>query len=56
MNIVQRIEALRKELIEQGMKRGFQDSQVLRTSKMLDDLINEYFKITEGKSQEKAAS
>lgn len=42
--INQRIEKARKELIELGMEKGFQDPQVIRKSQALDELINRYYR------------
>lgn len=46
MNIILMIEELREELIKNGMDKGFQDPQVIMISEKLDDLINQYYRIT----------
>lgn len=45
MNIMQRIETMRSELVQKGEKYGFQDPQVLAISKKLDRLINAYYQL-----------
>lgn len=45
MDIIQRIENARKELVELGMEKGFQDPQVIKKSQMLDELINQYNRV-----------
>lgn len=45
MNIMQRIEELRSELIEKGTSQGFQDPQVIVISQQLDELINQYYRL-----------
>jgi len=44
MNIVKKIEALRRELVEQGEKKGLQDPLVIKLSQNLDILINAYYR------------
>lgn len=44
MDIIQRIEKLRRELVEQGQKKGLQDPNVIELSQRLDKLINVYYK------------
>lgn len=44
MDIIQRIEKLRWELVEQGQKKGLQDPNVIELSQRLDKLINAYYK------------
>lgn len=53
---IQKIEKARDELIELGTKRGFQDPKVIEKSQMLDELINQYYRLTPTPSQVKAAS
>jgi len=55
-NIVQKIERERKELIEIGMKKGFQNAQVIEKSQMLDELINQYYRLTPKSTEVKTAS
>ncbi|GIN39827.1 MULTISPECIES: aspartyl-phosphate phosphatase Spo0E family protein [Heyndrickxia] len=38
----EKIESLRKKMIERGMKKGFQDQETLFFSKELDKLIYHY--------------
>lgn len=45
MNIMQRIESMRSELVQKGEKYGFQDPQVLAISQKLDILINAYYRL-----------
>ena len=47
MTVIERIEKLRIELVELGMKKGFQDPQVIKKSQQLDVIINQYYKLTE---------
>jgi len=56
MEIVERIEKLRKELVELGMKKGFQDPQVFKKSQMLDELINQYYRFMHEGLDKKVAS
>lgn len=44
MDIIQRIEKLRRELVEQGQKKGLQDPYVIELSQRLDKLINVYYR------------
>lgn len=44
MDIIQRIEKLRRELVEQGQQKGLQDPNVIELSQRLDKLINVYYK------------
>lgn len=44
MKLADRIEMVRKELVEMGMERGFQHPQVIRKSQALDELINQYYR------------
>jgi len=55
-NIVQKIERARMELIEIGMKKGFQNAQVIEKSQMLDELINQYYRLTPKSTEVKTAS
>lgn len=55
-NAVQKIEKLRQDLIDIGVKRGFQDPQVMEKSRMLDELINQYYRIPQQSAEVKAAS
>ncbi|MEN6327096.1 MAG: aspartyl-phosphate phosphatase Spo0E family protein [Syntrophomonas sp.] len=45
MNIMQRVENMRRELIEIGISHGFQDPQVISLSQQLDELINQYYRL-----------
>lgn len=45
MNIMMRIEEVREELNEIGLKKGFQDPQVIKKSQLLDELINQYYRL-----------
>jgi len=54
--IIQKIEEIRKELMIFGVKNGFQDPQVIKTSQMLDELINQYYRVTLDVSIEKEES
>jgi hypothetical protein len=45
MRIVQIIEELRKELVDQGTAKGFQDPEVLSLSQKLDEFINAYYRM-----------
>lgn len=46
MKITERIERLREELVELGIKKGFQDTQVIKKSQKLDELINQYYRLS----------
>lgn len=48
--LMQEIEKLRAQLNYQGKCRGLQDDDVLRKSKLLDNLINQYYKLTRTKT------
>lgn len=55
MNIMRKIEEVRHELIELGMKKGFQDPQVISKSQLLDELINQYYRLVKKLTQGKAS-
>jgi hypothetical protein len=55
-SIIQKIEKARKELIEIGTKKGFQNKQVIEKSQMLDELINQYYRLIAESNDAKAAS
>ncbi|HZK86876.1 MAG TPA: aspartyl-phosphate phosphatase Spo0E family protein [Syntrophomonas sp.] len=50
MNIEQKIEVLREEMVDLGMKKGFQDQQVIIISRKLDELLNQYYRHEQGKA------
>ena len=56
MDISQRIEKARKELVDLGMAKGFQDPQVIKKSQMLDELINQYYRTEDMEREIKVAS
>lgn len=47
--LMKEIEELRAQLNYQGKCRGLQDDDVLKKSKLLDNLINQYYKLTRTK-------
>lgn len=53
---IQRIEKARDELIELGIKRGFQDPKVIEKSQILDELINQYYRLIPKSAETKVAS
>jgi Spo0E like sporulation regulatory protein. len=55
-NTIQKIEKARQELNEMGIKKGFQDPEVIAQSRMLDELINQYYRISVQPTTVKAAS
>ncbi|PKM75830.1 MAG: Spo0E family sporulation regulatory protein-aspartic acid phosphatase [Firmicutes bacterium HGW-Firmicutes-15] len=56
MNIIKLIEKARGELVELGMKKGFQHPQVIKKSQMLDELINQYYRLAQRSTRVKAVS
>lgn len=55
-NTVQKIEKARRDLNEMGIRKGFQDPEVLAQSRMLDELINQYYRICTKSTKVKVAS
>lgn len=55
MNIVIRIEKAREELIKIGNEKGLQDPLVIKQSEVLDELINQYYRVERKPSEEKAS-
>ena len=55
MNIAMRIEKVREELVDMGIRIGFQDPQVIEKSQMLDELINQYYRLESKPTDVKAA-
>ncbi len=53
---IQKIEKLRMELVELGMEKGFQDPQVIEKSQMLDEVINQYYRLPTKSAEVKVAS
>jgi len=53
---IQKIEKLRLELVELGMKKGLQDPLVIEKSQMLDELINQYYRLSTKSPEVKVAS
>jgi hypothetical protein len=53
---IHRIEKMRRELVELGMQKGFQDPQVIEKSQTLDELINQYYRLISKSTGIKAAS
>jgi hypothetical protein len=49
-DIIQKIEEIRKELMDLGMEKGLQDPQVIKKSQILDELINQYLASIRGQS------
>jgi hypothetical protein len=43
--LIAEIEKLRAQLHVQGICRGLQDNDVLKQSEMLDNLINQYYRL-----------
>ncbi len=55
-NTITKIEKARQDLNEMGIKRGFKDPEVIEQSRILDELINEYYRSMEESTKVKAAS
>ncbi|MEA4926629.1 MAG: aspartyl-phosphate phosphatase Spo0E family protein [Syntrophomonadaceae bacterium] len=55
-NTITKIEKARQDLNEMGLKRGFNDPEVIEQSRMLDELINEYYRSMKEPAKVKAAS
>ena len=53
---IRKIEKLRLELVELGMKKGLQDPLVIEKSQMLDELINQYYRLSTKSAEVKVAS
>jgi hypothetical protein len=47
VSISEKIEKVRQEMINLGMKKGLQDPQVIKRSQMLNELINQYYRIAQ---------
>lgn len=48
MHLTEMIEILRAEMVELGMRLGFQDPAVLKASQNLDELIVQYYRMQYG--------
>ena len=48
--LIGEIEKLRAQLHAQGICRGLQDNDVLKKSEMLDNLINQYYRLMQDNS------
>lgn len=56
MDIISRIEKLRLELHKLAIEKGLQDPQVIEVSRLLDELINEYYWLEQCKVKRPIAS
>ncbi|HBQ25872.1 MAG TPA: aspartyl-phosphate phosphatase Spo0E family protein [Syntrophomonas sp.] len=52
--LIREIEELRTQLNDQGKRRGLRDSDVLKRSEILDNLINQYYRLLREEASNKA--